>query len=198
MKKSILLSILMIQSLIALSQSMGNGKSVIYIGAGAGRGSIGVSQFRGTGYVYRSSPTIHLGFETGISEAIPQSIIGIGGSVSMWFGSQNYTDRSGHQWDKKWTDMTTLVKGYYHHKFLTRERWDVYGAILLGFKYRSYTYTSNDEFYLYQNTSETGVYPAGGIGIGGRVYVTNTFGFYAEAGAGENIDYIQGGIALKF
>ena len=122
----------------------------------------------------------------------------MGGSVSLWFGSQNFSDKDGHQWEKKWTDVTTLVKGYYHHKFLTKEKWDVYGAVLAGVKYRSYTYTANDLNYIYQNTNETGAYPAGGVAIGGRIYVSKTFGFYAEAGAGVNIDYIQGGFAFKF
>lgn len=198
MKKIILTSVLIIQSLAFLAQSMGKGKSVFYVGAGAGQGSFGASQYRGAGYVYRSSPTIHLGFEHGISEAIPQSIIGIGGSVSMWFGSRNYSDKSGHEWDKKWTDVTTLVKGYYHHKFLVGEKWDVYGAAMVGVKYRSYSFTSNYPDYYYENSNETGAYFAGGIALGGRFYVSKVFGFYAEAGTGINIDYIQAGFAFKF
>lgn len=197
MKKFILTGILVIQSLAFLAQSMAKGKNVIYVGAGAGHGYFGASQYRGVGYVYRSSPTIHLGFEHGISEAIPKSIIGIGGSVSMWFGSQNYSDRFGHEWDKKWTDVTTLVKGYYHHKFLVSDKWDVYAAVMAGVKYRSYTYNTNDLYY-YQNTNETGAYAAGGIAIGGRIYISKSFGFYAEAGAGLNVDYIQAGFAFKF
>lgn len=198
MKKFILIGIIIIQSFTFFSQSMGKGKSVIYIGAGAGHGYFGASQFRGTGYVYRSSPTIHLGFEHGISEAIPKSIIGLGGSISMWFGSRNYSDRFGHEWDKRWTDVTTLVKGYYHHKFLVGEKWDVYAAAMVGVKYRSYTFTSNDQYYYYENSNETGAYFAGGIAVGGRFYVSKTFGFYAEAGTGVNVDYIQAGFAFKF
>lgn len=198
MKKIILTSVLIIQSLTFLAQSMAKGKNVLYLGAGAGQGTFGSSQYRGYGYVYRSSPTLHIGFEHGISEAIPKSIIGLGGSVSMWFGSQNYSDRNGYQWDKRWTDVTTLVKGYYHHKFLVSDKWDVYAAVMAGIKHRSYTYTTNDTYYYYQNTDETGIYPAGGIALGGRIYISKVFGFYAEAGAGLNIDYIQAGFAFKF
>jgi hypothetical protein len=198
MKKIIFTSVLIIQSLLFLAQSMGNGKSVIYIGAGAGNGAFGSAQYRGSGYVYRSSPTIHLGFEHGISEAIPQSIVGLGGSVSMWFGSRNYSDRFGHEWHKSWSDVTTLVKGYYHHKFLVGEKWDVYGGAMIGVKYRSYSFTSNDQYYVYENSNETGAYFAGGIAVGGRYYVSKSFGFYAEAGTGVNVDYIQAGFAFKF
>lgn len=198
MKKIILTIVLIVQSLTFLSQSMGKGKSVLYVGAGAGYGYFGSSGYKGYGYSYRSSPTIHLGFEHGISEAIPQSIIGLGGSLSMWFGSQNYSDKYGHEWDKRWTDVTTLVKGYYHHKFLVGEKWDVYAAVMAGIKNRSYTYTTNDGYYIYENRNETGIYPAGGIAIGGRFYVSKVFGFYAEAGAGVNVDYIQAGFAFKF
>ena len=198
MKKFILVGILTIQSLTFLAQSMAKGKNVLYLGIGAGEGTFGASQFRGYGYIYRSSPTLHIGFEHGISEAIPKSIVGLGGSVSMWFGSQNYSDRNGHEWDKRWTDVTTLVKGYYHHKFLVSDKWDVYAAVMAGIKHRSYTYTTNDQYYIYQNTNETGIYAAGGIAIGGRIYISKVFGFYAEAGAGLNIDYIQAGFAFKF
>jgi hypothetical protein len=204
MKKIILASILIMQSIVILSQkemggdAMGKGKNVLYLGIGAGHGVFGASQYKGYGYVYRSSPTIHIGFEHGLTEAVPQSIIGIGGSISLWFGSQKYSDNYGHEWHKKWTDVTTLVKGYYHHKFLVSDKWDVYAAVMAGIKHRSYTYTTNDQYYYYQNSDETGVEAAGGIALGGRIYITKSFGFYAEAGAGLNIDYIQGGIVFKF
>lgn len=198
MKKTILTFTILLQSVIALPQSMGKGKNVLYIGAGAGPGFFGSSKYKGSGYTYNSSPTIHLGFEHGISEAIPNSIIGLGGSISTWFASQHYTDKRGYGWDKRWTDVTALVKGYYHHKKLVGEKWDVYAAVMAGIKHRTYSYTNNDPFYNNAYRDESGIYPAGGVAIGGRYYVSKVFGFYAEAGAGINIDYVQAGFAFKF
>jgi len=185
-------------ALTGFSQSMGKGKNVLYIGAGAGTGYFGASSYRGNGYQYHSSPTIHLGFERGISESIPKSIIGLGGSISTWYGSQSYIDKSGNSWDKKWTDITILFKGYYHHKFLVGEKWDVYAALLGGIKNRAYSYKTNNNVYENKFRNESGVYPAAGISVGGRYYVSKVFGFYLEGGAGINIDYIQGGFAFKF
>lgn len=197
MKKIILSSLLIIQALNVSAQSMAKGKSVMSLGAGAGSGYFGSSKYKGYGYTYRSIPSIHLGFEHGISEAIPKSIIGLGGSLSFWHGSQHYNDKFGRTWDKSWTDVTTLVKGYYHHKFLVSDKWDVYAALMAGVRYRTYTFTTSDQYYNYENRNETGAYPAGGIAVGGRIYVSKKFGFYAEAGTGVNVDYIQVGMALK-
>lgn len=198
MKKIIIVLIAVFQLSNVYSQSMGKGKNVLYIGAGAGTGYFGSKSYKGIGYSYRSTPTFHLGFEHGVSEAIPQSIIGLGGALSSWFGSQNYSDKNGYTWERKWTDLTVVFKGYYHHKFLVGEKWDVYGAALIGIKHRTYSYTSNNPNNLNTYADETGVYPAGGVALGGRFYVSKVFGFYAEAGAGVNTDYIQGGFAFKF
>lgn len=198
MKKIILASSIILQTLSVFSQSMGKGKNVLYLGAGAGTGYFGASKYKGNGYVYKSTPTIHLGFEHGISEGIPKSIIGLGGSLSTWVASQRYTDKWGFGWNKNWTDVTVLVKGYYHHKALVGEKWDVYATVMAGIKHRTYSYTNNDPFYNNAYADESGVYPAGGISIGGRYYITKSFGFYAEAGGGLNTDYVQGGFAFKF
>jgi hypothetical protein len=180
-----------------IAQSIAQGRSVLYIGLGPG-GGLGYGKVHGAGYTYRATPSIHLGFEHGISEAIPQSVIGLGADLSYWGVTQNYRDVYGEGYDSHWSDLTVLAKGYYHHKFLVSDRWDVYAAVLLGFKYRSFTYTPVYTRYQYTVNDDSGVYGAGGVALGGRFYVSRSVGFYAEVAAGSNVNFIQGGIAFKF
>lgn len=184
---------------LANAQSMGKGKNVLYLGAGVGSGYAGTDiSATGSGYVYRRTPDFQLGFEHGISEAIPQSIIGIGPHLATTFASNTYRDPYGRGWDKHWTDFSIAAKGFYHHKFLVKDRWDVYGSVSLGVKFRNYSFTYTDPYYSYARDSYSSASPIVGVGVGARYYVTNAFGFYAELGAGYNAEYAQIGFAFKF
>ena len=185
----------------AYSQSMAKGRNVFYLGAGAGTGYFDGGKYKGVGYSYRSLPTFHIGFEHGISEAIPQSIIGLGGHLSIWTAAQTYRDANGYGWDKHWTDFSILFRGLYHHKFLVGEKWDVYAAAMAGVRYRTYSFTRNDPYNYYNSydSKEAGAAPAVGIALGGRYYVSKSFGFYAELSEGYNINtFAQVGFAFKF
>lgn len=192
------LTILLIAQFVN-AQSIAKGKNVFYLGAGPGTGYVGSTHnYRGAGYTYQKSPSFQLGFEHGFSEAIPKSVLGIGPHFSTWFGSSSYRDSRGYGWDKQWVDIAAVAKGFYHHKFLVGEKWDVYGAALLGLRFRSYNFSTNDVYYDYAKDTYNVVAPVIGAGIGGRYYVSKTFGFYAEVNGGYNCDYAQIGFAFKF
>jgi hypothetical protein len=200
MKNIIALTLLFAFTITMHSQepSMKKGSVVIYLGAGAGSGYFGTAKYKGVGFTYRSSPTIHLGFEYGFSEAIPKSILGLGANITTWFGSYNYRDSWGDGWNVRWSDITVLARGYYHHEFLVGEKWDVYASPMVGLKFRTYSYTYNDPYYSNSHNSDAGVYPAFGVALGGRYYVSKAFGFYAELSQGYNVDYAKIGFAFKF
>lgn len=200
MKRLTLLSALLITlQTLMFSQSAGKGKGVFYVGAGTGRGFIGSGVYvRGYGYEVRQLPSLQLGFEYGISEAIPQSIIGLGAHLSTNFSSNSYRDKFGYGWDKTWIDLTIASKGYYHHKFLVKDKWDVYGSALIGVMHRAYRFSSNSPYYEYARGSYSSIYPVIGAGIGARYYVSKSFGFYAEVNSGINADFAQIGFAFKF
>lgn len=200
MKKSIpfLLMLFVFLQTFSQSPSMEKGKVVIYLGAGAGSGYFGTSKYKGVGYTYRATPTFQAGFEYAFSEAIPQSILGLGANISMAFASQTYRDKFGYGWDSKWSDVTVLAKGYYHHKFLVGEKWDVYASPLIGLRFRTYTYSYNNAVYNNRYYSDAGASPAVGVAVGGRYYVSDFFGFYAEVSQGFNVDYAKIGFAFKF
>jgi len=200
MKKSTLFILLALVAMqyAGFSQSMGKGKSVFYIGIGGPHGFAGSGRYHGVGYTYVTTPALHLGFERGVSEAIPQSIIGLGGHVFVWGGHTAYKDSWGYGYTNNWTNVTALFKGFYHHKFLVGEKWDVYAAVCAGIRYWAYTYTYNDVRYATDPYGYASVLPALGVSVGGRFYVSKTFGFYAEVSEGYNVDYAQVGFAFKF
>lgn len=197
MKKIILGLLLTFLVQNVFSQAMSKGQNIFYVGTGLGQGNFGVAKYKKSGYVYRSSPTIHLGFEHGLSEALPNSIIGVGASLSTWFGSHRYKDNLNYGWNKRWTDVTVLAKGYYHHKDLIGENWDLYAALMIGVRYRSYTFSYTDRIYEYYDSKESGLRGAGGLSIGGRYYFTNKVGLYAEFGYGVYTNFLQAGITFK-
>lgn len=200
MKRILLSACILIAGLNAVqAQSMGKGKNVLYLGAGIGSGYVGSDYgSNGAGYTIRRSPDFQLGFEHGISEAIPQSIIGIGPHFSTSFASNEYRDIYGRGWDKHWANYDIAAKGFYHHKFLVGERWDVYGSVSLGVRFQTYSFTATNANYSYAEGSNNAIAPIIGVGVGGRFYVTKVFGFYAEVGGGLNAEYAQIGIAFKF
>ena len=199
MKRSVFFVIVAIcaMQVHGFSQSMGKGKSVFYVGIGAWHGYGGV-KYRGYGYTNRSTPTLHLGFERGISEAIKESIIGLGGHFSVWGGHSSFRDGKGHGWNSNWTNITALFRGFYHHKFLVGEKWDVYAALAGGIRYQAYSYTFTDDDYAYDPYGYVALAPAVSVSVGGRYYVGEKFGFYAEVSQGWNVDYAQIGFAWKF
>ena len=200
MKRSVLMIVVTLLSLqySVYSQSMGKGKSVFYIGVGGPHAYVGAGKFRGVGYSYITTPSLHLGFERGISEGIPQSTIGLGGHLFVWTGNASYRDSHGYGYNNSWTSVTALFRGFYHHKFLVGEKWDVYATLCAGIRYWAYSYNYNDSRYAIDPYGYTSVLPATGVSIGGRYYVGKSFGFYAEVSQGYNVDYAQVGFAFKF
>lgn len=198
--KIIITLILFLATYLTQAQSMEKGKNVFYLGLGPGGGGYYSSAInkRGAGYSYRRSPSFQLGFEHGISDDIPQSVIGIGPHLSAWFASSSYRDSRGEGWNWRWADYTIAAKGFYHHKALMGENWDIYGAAILGIRYRKHTFSTTDPYYDYVREDYRTVASVFGIGIGGRYYVNQTFGFYAEFDLGYNADYAQIGLAFKF
>jgi hypothetical protein len=200
MKKSklLILAIAIVSLGNTYAQSMGKGKTVLYLGVGGGSGHFSTGKYKGVGHTYRSTPTIHLGFEHGILEDnIPKSIIGIGAHLSLSTAAQTYRDKFGYGWDKRWTDISVLFRGFYHHKFLVGEKWDVYASLMGGIRQRTYTFSNNSPYYDNYKSTDGGIAPAVGVAIGGRFYVSKNFGFYAELSQGYNVDFAQIGLAFK-
>lgn len=178
--------------------SMGEGKVAISIGVGVPYWGRYHHFYRGLGYSGFSTPTIILQGEYGLTEKIPQSILGVGGFVAHNYSYNSWHDKySVDYWERRYTRVVVAAKVYYHHKFLVGAKWDVYAAAMVGVSVNLYSFRSNDAYYygVYDYTVP-GVWPYVGAIVGGRYYFTKNFGVYGEVGYGAS--YAQAGFNFKF
>ncbi len=90
--------------------------------------------------------------------------------------------------------ITVGARGTYH--FFTKEKFDCYASIGLGFNINTASHTTdNPNGYTGYASARSGVYNAFTVGI--RYYFTKNFGVYSELGW-DNSTPIQAGLALKF
>lgn len=94
----------------------------------------------------------------------------------------------------KYRTITIGARGTYH--FFTKEKFDCYASIGLGFNINSYSYSSTvPGTFINSSYGRSGLYSAATVGI--RYYFTKNFGVYSELGWDLNAP-IQGGVCLKF
>ena len=94
----------------------------------------------------------------------------------------------------KYRTITIGARGTYH--FFTKEKFDCYASIGLGFNINTYSYSSTvPGTYVSSSRGRSGLYTAATVGI--RYYFIKNFGVYSELGWDLNAP-IQGGVCLKF
>jgi hypothetical protein len=94
----------------------------------------------------------------------------------------------------KYKTITLGARGTYH--FFTKEKFDCYASIGLGFNINTYKQTTDDPSGVYTTyKGRSFIYEAFTVGV--RYYFTKNFGVYSELGW-DMSNPIQGGIALKF
>lgn len=119
--------------------------------------------------------------------------IGLGGQMAFSNTSVKYNNSNGRYQDNV-TAFSFAMLGYYHfNKLIPVPRLDVYAGTGASVKTLAYHYDSslNENP---NNHTETNLYIIGRIGA--RYYVTNGFGFYAEAGM-DNMSDVNLGISFK-
>jgi hypothetical protein len=89
------------------------------------------------------------------------------------------------------------LRGTWHPDFLNGEKYDVYGAVQLGYVHFGYSYSATG----YYNTSSAGGSSlnsglAFGLAVGGRYYLTKNIGLMAELGY--DIAFLKVGASVKF
>lgn len=115
----------------------------------------------------------------------------------------NYNDYVGYPYynnavytqKDKYNTITIGARGTYH--FFTKEKFDCYASIGLGYNINTYSYsTNNPNGQSYRSaSSRAGIYSAFTVGI--RYFFTPNIGVYSELGWDASAP-IQGGLALKF
>lgn len=155
---------------------------------------------KGGGYSYGRSPALSLSYEQALPKKIGPGLLGLG----VYLGYQTFYSRyndwyyNGNQYYYKhnWTHMFVAARGAYHADALTTDKGELYFGAVLGLRFQKYSYESNNldnrEFEL----RERSVYPGYSLFVGGRYYLTDNIGLFAELGYG--ISYLTAGVSLKF
>ena len=115
-------------------------------------------------------------------------------STSRWYGGSGWNNYTYNQTDKYKT-ITVGARGTYH--FFTKEKFDCYASVGLGFNINTYNQISDDPDGALRTSykSRSGLYQAVTVGI--RYYFTKNIGVYSELGW-DMSNPIQGGVAIKF
>jgi len=121
-------------------------------------------------------------FEYGLLDLFDsRGAIGIGGYASYtFFGSKSIIAANSNV-----SDLILGPRAMFHYEFL--ENLDTYAGVMLGYDIKSYTHPDI-------NLPGSQFYP--GIFVGARYYITNNFGFWAEAG--RNTAPIEVGVCYIF
>lgn len=110
-------------------------------------------------------------------------------SNSYWSNNTFYNQTDAYK------TITIGARGTYH--FFTKEKFDCYASVGLGFNINTYSRSSNDPngALVVSSTGRSGVYESFTVGI--RYFFNKNIGVYSELGWDMSAP-IQAGIALKF
>lgn len=176
MKKAILIFALCFVVALAQAQPFQKGSSVINAGVGFGTNLGGLGNSR---------PAINLSYEHGKWETGGPGVISLGG----YLGNTGYSYKSGG-FSQKWNYNVVGVRSAYHYNgFENADNLDVYGGLMLAYNIVSYKAEG------YEGANSYG----SGLGfsayVGGRWFLSDNFGLYAELGYG--VSTINAGVTFR-
>lgn len=167
---------------------------LISVGIGLGRDYY--ISINGTSW---KSPNFNVTYEFPWSQRIGPGYLGVGGYLSY----QNEHDRnyygSGYYYQHDWNYYTIAGRGAYHWDVLNSEKAEVYGGSLIGLRFQTYHYVTNDvgagaDVYRYNEKDIP--YPVFSLFAGARWYFTKNIAVYGEVS--HRVSYIAGGLTWKF
>ena len=124
-------------------------------------------------------------FEIGIWETGDFGVIGLGAMTGFRVASDVLLLD-----DVTYTEFAVAPRGTYHFTIIPVENLDVYAAIQIVFDFETINYKSD----LISDSNSLVIFPAAVAGV--RYYFSDAFGIFGEVGY--NLNYLTGGIALKF
>lgn len=179
MKKALTVLALIV-SIQGFAQSFGEGSTRVHAGIGFG-----------SPYTYSGSkmgiPPIHASLEIGITDKI-----GVGGLIG-------YTSSSideaffGSSYSWKFSYLIFGARGAYH--FLTDEKMDLYGGVMLGYNIASAKFESNDATLNAFVTEPSVGGVTYGFFAGGRYNVKDNLAVFAELGY--SISWVSAGVCFN-
>jgi hypothetical protein len=145
---------------------------IVNIGVGFGSGGY----YRYSGGKYTSSPAMSVSYEQPWPKKLGPGFLGVG--AYLGFQTTHYRYDYNNHWD-----------------VLNSSKAEVYAGVLIGARFRTYSYNDNDPNNDYHDAGSV-AYPTGGGFVGARYYFAKNIGVYAEAGYG--ISYATVGLSIKF
>jgi hypothetical protein len=171
---------------------------IINVGIGVGSGYY----YKRVGGKYSSSPAISLSYEQPWPQRLGPGYLGVGAYLGFqtshyrydykhpsWWNNNNY------YYEERWNHYIVTGRAAYHWDVLNSEKAEVYAGVIIGARFRTYSYTDNDPDYDYYNNGSA-VSPAYSVFAGARYYFGKNIGVYAEVGYG--ISYGTVGLSIKF
>lgn len=152
---------------------------------GDGIVNIGIA-LGGYGYANATSlPAIGVSYDHGLSNDLGPGFLSAGGIVGFKTASYDY----GADFRSRWTNIFIGARGLYHWDQLQSDKYNVYGGLVLGLRY--FTFSDSNDFIPSSNSANLFL---GGV-VGGRYMFTPSLGAFAELGY--SIGYATIGVSLK-
>lgn len=119
-----------------------DGTNMVNFGVGFGNGYY--SSYHGSGYSFGTTPVFTFSFDHGISKIEEiQGTIGIGGLAGFVSSHAESFYPNGNHENQHWNDFILAARGTYHAGFINSDNLDLYGGLMFGLRFESYTYSSN-------------------------------------------------------
>jgi hypothetical protein len=131
----------------------------------------------------KQSPALSISYEKGIS---------IGGLLGY---KHYYYDFPKTDYKASWTDIILMARGTYHYNLTSNPLIDTYAGLTIGARLNSYS-NNNVDFTSSAKYTDEGLHLATGIFLGGRYFLTDKLGVFAEAGY--DMTYFKFGLTGRF
>ncbi len=187
------------QSVSGTGPAFGEGSKVLNVGLGFGNHYYA---YRGYGYNVRRTPEFSLSYEQALKNKLGPGYLGLGAYMGFQAASYKNEDYYFHNqryyYQHNYQYWHIAARGVYHADALIFEKGEIYFGAMLGLRYQSYKYTSDnpDPDALLYEVSSSDIYPTFSILAGGRWYFTPAAALFAELGYG--ISYLTLGVSFKF
>ncbi|HEX8330316.1 MAG TPA: hypothetical protein VF629_22485, partial [Hymenobacter sp.] len=147
----------------------------------------------GFGQDLESTPALTLSVDKTIIEGVGPGAISVGGLVGYQNFRYNYP---GTDFKATWNHIVVLARGAYHYNFTEDPRLDTYGGVSLGLRAVTYKNTFLDSTPADEPDDYGGLSVAPGIFVGGRYFLTDHLGAFAELGY--DMSYLKFGLTARF
>jgi hypothetical protein len=173
---------------------------IINVGVGVG-GRLYHTLYKVAGFDYRRTPAFSLSYEQPWQKKLGPGYLGVGAYFAYQHERLNYRydyyGLSNYYYNHSWNYYMIAARATYHWDVLNLKNADVYAGALLGMRFQTSIYDTNDpnsiDPYAYAKGS---LFPTYTVFAGARWYFVKHIAVFGEAGYG--ISYLTGGLSFKF